>query len=488
MDLVLGQGTTLQQTRARLRMQEDPTAMLEVADAVAFVEHWRELGVEPGPTFALRMAAVQQRAERHLVARHGPPQRPRRWLGPVLGIAAAAAVFAALSWWDPLGRVQRERQGAVGNGLQLAGASQRGPDYEVESSPVPLVQDVSWQTDVASMRQRLDQEQAVHLREALDAGLAAAPDPLGRYLESRNALEFARLDHELRASASLRREALVRQGGIPAADVRVQQFADAIAGQLLDAIAADDADIATIALAARALIAAGPADGSRAAALHAASGWLAAALPTADLSNLAHGLAAMVEIAALDGDRQRLVAREGRRLVASIVQVDGENWGRRLPELLGRRVSAAAVGDAGRVVAALPGFGVDVEHCAVVRGLLLGALRTRRAAGEDSAALLGAMLYGFADSMASEERERLELQIRRWKPVRLAPDFATVQQMAWGIAPGRPGFTRMQGELRQVAVCPDPLELATRAALCLCLATGYAAFDAGIRPALAAGS
>jgi len=488
MDLVLGQGTAAQQTRARLAMQEDPAAMLEVADAVAFVEHWRELGVEPGPTFGVRMAAVQQRAERHLVARLGRPLRPRRWLGPVLGIAAAAVVFAALCWWDPLGRVQQERREGVGSGLRLASGNQRGTDFAVESTQVPLVQEVAWQTDVASMRHRLEQERAVHLREALDAELAAAPDPLGRWLASRNALEFARLDHELRASAALRREALRRQGGMPAADVRVQQFAEAIAGQLLDAISAGDADVATIALSARALIAAGPADGSRAAALHAASGWLAAALPAADPANLAHGLAAMVEIAALDGDRQRLVAREGRRLVASIVQVDGENWGRRLPELLGRRVPAAVVGDAGRVMAALPGFGVDVERCAVVRGLLLGALRARRAAGEDSAALLAAMLYGFADAMAPEERERLEVQIRRWKPVRLAPDFATVQQMGWGVAPGRPGFTRMQAELRQVAVCPDPLDLAARAALCLCLATGYAAFDAGIRPALASGS
>jgi hypothetical protein len=58
----------------------------------------------------------------------------------------------------------------------------------------------------------------------------------------------------------------------------------------------------------------------------------------------------------------------------------------------------------------------------------------------------------------------------------LAPDFATVQQIAWSRTPGSRGYTRLQREIRQLAVLAAPENVADRAAFCMCLATNYAAY------------
>ncbi|MCK5941629.1 MAG: hypothetical protein KAI24_06655, partial [Planctomycetes bacterium] len=96
--------------------------------------------------------------------------------------------------------------------------------------------------------------------------------------------------------------------------------------------------------------------------------------------------------------------------------------------------------------------------------------------------VLAAMVYGFGDLLdeGRNERDRLAWALQRWKPARLAPDFATVQQIAWSLAPGSRGHTRMQRELRQLAVLPAPESLRDRAAFCLCLATNYAGFVGGL--------
>jgi hypothetical protein len=482
LDLVLGEGTPAERAEALVRLDADPAAVLEVAEAVAFVEHWRGLAAAPGPTYGPRLLAIVQRAERSRGAPAARAPRAPWWRQGWWGLAAAAAVFAALCAWDPLAH---RRQGPPAN-LRLTIAA---PGPAPATMPeVPLASEVARRADLAQMRQRLGQEASPHLRDALEAGLVAAGDPLGRWLEPRNNLALASLDHELRASAELRRQALQRLGGTPAADVRAQELAEAIGRQLLAALVDGEAAMAAVAAGLRALIAAGPGSEARGAARHAASGWIAARLPQVGSVDLVHGLAAMVEMAALDGDRRALVRRQGQRLVAAILTVDDENWRRRLPELLGPRAPVGVLAEAGRVLHLLPGFGVDGESCDLARELLLGALRERRRAGADDAALFAGLLYGFGDRLHGDEREQVELRLRRWKASRLGPDYAIVQQMAWGIAPGSSGFTRMQAELRQVAASPDPLELAPRAALCLCLATSYAAFAGTALPRLAGGS
>jgi hypothetical protein len=170
------------------------------------------------------------------------------------------------------------------------------------------------------------------------------------------------------------------------------------------------------------------------------------------------------------------VEAHGQRLVDSVLRPDAQNWERSLPALLANRLPAATVGDASRLLQRLPGFGLDAGRCTLVRRLLLGQLRARRDAGQDGPEVLAALVYGCDDLLAATERASIEVQLRRWKPARLVPDFRTVQQLAWAVEPGRAGFTRLQGELRQLAVCADPVALSARAAFSLCLSTNFAAF------------
>ncbi len=110
---------------------------------------------------------------------------------------------------------------------------------------------------------------------------------------------------------------------------------------------------------------------------------------------------------------------------------------------------------------------------------MLGQLRSRRIAGRERPEVLAALLYGCRDLLDEAERDEIELQLLRWKPVRLAPDFATVRQQVWGFEPGRRGFTRLQTERRGLAVLATPPELGAAAGLCLSLCADFAAFPTG---------
>ena len=121
-------------------------------------------------------------------------------------------------------------------------------------------------------------------------------------------------------------------------------------------------------------------------------------------------------------------------------------------------------------------FGVDAPRCALVRNLVLGQLRDLRDQGQERPEVLAAMLYGLGDLLQEGERERVLHSLRRWKLTRLAPDFVTVQQLAWARRPGELGFTRLQGELRQLGVLAAPTSLLERAAFCLCLSTNFAGY------------
>ena len=120
----------------------------------------------------------------------------------------------------------------------------------------------------------------------------------------------------------------------------------------------------------------------------------------------------------------------------------------------------------------------------MVRQLILGQLRERRTLAQDRPEVLAAMLYGCDDLLdqSTSESDRVGWQLLRWKPTRLAPDFATVQQIAWSRSPGSRGYTRLQRELRQLAVLPMPEDLANRAAFLMCLATNYAGFAGVLLP------
>ena len=124
---------------------------------------------------------------------------------------------------------------------------------------------------------RLDRESTAHMHDAFQAGVQDAGNPLTDWVDPGNTLRLLRLEHELRANADLRAEALLRRGALAEVDDRVQELADGLAVAIMDllnqeahaggdALAADREQLANVASGVRALIAAGP-DAARTAAL-----------------------------------------------------------------------------------------------------------------------------------------------------------------------------------------------------------------------------
>ncbi|MBX3463500.1 MAG: hypothetical protein KF830_10030 [Planctomycetes bacterium] len=477
-DLLLGEGEPTAQDRLRQRLAEDPALALELAETVALFEACRQLRVEPGARFAGRMHDVVRRAERRL-----PAPRSSPWWVAAGWLAAAAAVVSALLWhFDPLGR--RAVRALPGPIVHRAPARPMPPPVAGEGVAAPVLPEVApavaWAEAIEAMRWRLGIENSHRLEQAMAAALEEPADPLQRWLAPHNALASLRASHERRTLPEVRRAALRHQGGLEDADARVQELAARLAADLRSLpLGARPGDVGAVALAVRAVLAAGADESDRAAALADGGDWLANQLPELAGARLASALAALVEVAAVTGRHGERVRAHGRRLVDEVLQPDPETWRRRRPELLGAAVPVATLADAARVAQLLPGLGVDPARCLLVRQLLLGRLRERRDAGDDGPELLAALLYGGADLLDAGERAEVERQLRRWTPLRLAPDFVTVHQLAWGFEPGRLGFTRLQRELRRLSVLPDPGAMASRAAFCLCLATQYAAWPGG---------
>jgi hypothetical protein len=492
LDVLLGQGEPAELAAFRARMARDPAAMLAMAETVDWVDTLRSVRCTPSPMFAARLHDVVQRAERRW---RTPPPAP--WAGLWLAAAAALLGWLGLCWLDPLGRLTAARQRgtvpvAAAGATQVADPATGAADGAVAGgSALPRLYgqaEVAWESAVERMRSRLDLEPSTHLRAALEVGLQPSEDPLGQWLDPRNALVWLRLEHELRSQASWREGQLQQRGSLAAIDTRVQQLADAVAADLPQAAtgAPTVAAVRDVAYALRALIAAGTASPGRHAALAAGSDWLVAHLPELSGGRLVTALAGLLEVAAVSDRHLATLGEHGARLVAEVLDADEQQWRGRLPELVGSHAEARVLGEAGRLLARLPGIGLPAARCHLVRQLLLGQLRSRRAQGADGPEALAALLFGYADLLASAERGPLELQLRRWKPARLAPDFATAHQLTAGVTPGRPGFRRMQGELRQLAVLPTPQSMGAQAMFCLCLAPDFAALagadDRVVRP------
>lgn len=480
-DLLLEQGTPAAQDEARARMAAEPMRALEMAETVALLEGFRQLEVEPTDRLSFLLGRVVHRAELLTPA----PVRTH-WAASITWLLVAAVVAFAVLWsWDPLARrvpTKADAGCARIDGGPGAVAGERSDPVAVGSEDeaprrVLDVAEAEWQVALEAMRNRLSLETSRRLEQAFEVALLPPADPMQRWLDPRNALASLRADHESRSRPEVRRALLRLQGGLVAVDERVQQLADGIARDVaLLAVVAGDEQIDTVALSVRALIAAGVNDAVRSEALTVASEWLAQRLPDCTGVRLARALSPLVEVAAVRGGYGELVAAHGRRLVDEVLRADVDTWGRRRPELLSGAVPVAVLGDTMRLLRLLPGVGVDPARCYIVRELLLGRLRECRDGGDDGPELLAAMLFGGADLLAMTERDDVERELRRWTPLRLAPDFVTVQQLAWGFEPARVGFTRLQRELRRLAVLPDPGQLSARAAFGLCLATGYAAW------------
>jgi len=487
-DLLLEQGSAEELAAMREQVALDPLCALELAETVQLVEACREVETAPSAAFAGKMQAVVAQAERFGRHHYGSAVRRRpagsRWRPVVWFAAAAAAGLWLLASLDACFDRAGERPAVPSMELAQVDAEARGSVAGAARADVPAVtvEDLGWQQTVDQIQRRLGVEESGHLRAAFERGLRAEPDELGKWLDPANALTMLQLGHELRDTAELRAASLRAQGVLPEVDRRVQALAVEIAADLTARpLGLDEASITAslddVAWGTRALVGAGSGAG-RAEAIERGAQWLTRVMQTARGARLVVALSGVVELAAVSGQHFEAVGEHGARLIDDVLAVDADNWGRRRPALLGGGVAPLVLGEAGRILSSLPAFGVDADRCTLVRRLCLGRLRELRAAGQDRPEVLAAMTYGFADLLdrAASERDRLTWALQRWKPARLAPDFATVQQMAWSLAPGTRGHTRMRRELRQLSILPAPPGLRDRAAFCLCLATHYAGF------------
>lgn len=489
LDLVLGQGSPAELDAMRARMDEDPLVALEVAEERQFVEALRELRTEPGAHFACKMADVVARAgKRQLVRTPAPVQvagvRPMH-LG--LGAAAAAALFAALVWFDPL----RLRSASDPASDSIMAAAEKPVSPELCAVVDPERESASGaDRAVAGVVRGGDERRRAaienfgpglgpQLRRAFDR-YAADETAIGMsaWLSSRNELAMLQIDFELRESAELRRRALRLRGNLPDVDDRVQELARLVGGQLaaMQRAAADGADAGdamALAYAVRALLASGAVRGDDE-SLQWAAGELAAQLPTLTGGPLASTLAALAEVAAVRGQFHREVEQHGRRLLAEVVTVDGETWTRRRPSLLSATTSPGQIADAGRFLAIGSAFGLAAADVRLVRLLMAAHLQERRDQRTETPDLLVALCYGFGDLLGTEERRDIERRLHTWRPVLFAPDYVALQQLAWSRSADVPGFARFQLELRRVAAMPTPEAMLDRAALLLCLATDFA--------------
>lgn len=479
LELALGRGDAASQAEARASIAGDPDAALAMADAVMLVQQLRELRTTPSRRYDRLLDGLMQRA----AERVAPVERP--WRRLALAAAAGALVFAGLRWWDPL-RCERV---ASGGGAHFVAEPPRTPLLEpLAAVPVvPELDDVLFADTVDCMRRHLEGMSTPYLRDALEQGLRAVPR-LDRWLEPRNLLALAQVAHARRAEPLVRQGELARHGGLVDADHRAQQVADQVAAMLQRALqAGQPLEVGAISDAVQALVAAGPGGQARAEALAAGADWLAGGLPQWSGARLAVALAGLVDAAAACDRHVAATAHHGSRLVDEVLQRDGQNWERSLPELVGSKVPSGVLGECAALLRRLPGFEVDAHRAGIVRQLVLGQLRSRRVLGRERPEVLAALLYGCRDLLDEGERDELELQVLRWKPVRLVPDFGTVRQQVWGFEPGRRGFTRLQAERRGLAVLATPNELAAAAGLCLGLCADFAAFPAEASSGLGVG-
>ncbi|MGK0155637.1 MAG: hypothetical protein ACI9SE_002602, partial [Neolewinella sp.] len=485
----------------------DPMKALELADTVALVEQFRHLRTEASPEFAGKLQDVALHSDRFSRSHFQP--KPPAWLMPIVGGLAAAATFLLLWGFDvaqlwrstPKSMIVADRDIATGLGGMTIGDSREinlgkmnlGNEAAVVGEEPMSPEQASWEQAVAEILARLDRETTGNLRDAFRDGMNQDGDALKQWLDPSNAMVMLRFEHELRASASIRIHALRSRGALAEVDNRVQELADGIADEMLqvvtgqvDAIASTSSaasaklpvnskELSDITWGVRALIASGSSV-YRAKALRNGGDWLARRLPQLAGERLAIALSGLMELATISGQHFEAVAVHGQRLVDDVLQPSDENWRRRLPELLAGHAAAGSLGEAGRMLARLPAFGVSPQRCKLVRQLMLGQLRDRRTTAQDRPEVLAAMLYGCGDLLDEDtsEADRLGWQLLRWKPTRLAPDFGTVQQIAWSRAPASRGYTRLQRELRQLAVLPMPQDLSNRAAFVMCLATNFA--------------
>jgi len=479
-DAVLRQGSPPELKAFSAQVTGDPLAALEYAEVRHLVEFLRDARTAPSPGFTLRLEGLCRRATRRQQLQR---KKPSLVVPGLLFAAAAALWIGLLAMLDPL--PLRARAPAANS---TAGpASDRALADSVVRIDVRTPQEPQEPATLAAARQAartllaearlLSERQRSAVGRFLDLPAAGH---FASWLAADNAAAAQRAAFERRASRQARRQALQQRQQLPEVDDRVQQLAEQLAAELDEGT---DRSVGDTALAVRALLAAGEFRCDDA-ALQAGVEQLTAALVDLDAGELATALAALGEFAVCSGVQWPSIEQHGARLLASVLEVQGDTWTRRRPQLLAPATPVAQIADAGRFLRIAPALGLPAERALLVRMLLGAHLQEQRRHGGQPE-LLAALAYGFLDVLTATEREEVEQRLCHLQPATLAPDFVPLQQLAWSRAPDEPGFARFQLDLRRVGAMATPVALGDRAAFCLCLATSFMVPNA---PASAASS
>ncbi len=483
-DWLLGEGEAAERVAFERRTEQDPLLALEVLETVLFVDRRRGRRLDLGAGRARPGLRLEQAARP--ARRRAGRQRPAlRWCDYAVAAAAAALVLGLLWWLGPTG--ERQRAGAEPAITARVGYPDVYRPAPRDYGPLPdeVQAEAATQPAGDGFAPPFSPNNEPRLYAALERFAdRQPPDPLRGWLQPSNALALLRVEAELRGSAEIRRAALLRNGGNPDVDDRVQQLAAEVAEPLRAALrrAQDEpatADVRALALGLRALLAAGctSANGEHAGLVVETRDALVTAVTrsrTADGittfvlrdGELASALAALAEPGLFGGSALvAIVQAHGERLVQETLTARGR------PGLLAWSTPLGSLADAGRVLAMLPAFGVDAEGAFRVRRLVAAHLQERRQVS-DHPEVLAATLYGVVDLI---DRDEWEGELRRWRPTALLPDFEALHHLAWSREPGSAGWTRFQRELRRVAATPTPAGLTDRAALLMSLATDFAA-------------
>lgn len=305
-------------------------------------------------------------------------------------------------------------------------------------------------------------------------------------LAADNDLALVRMEFLRRFSKEARRRWIRAAGGRESLEGRIQELAARVADTARARIHAGTAGVADVALALRALLAAGSTEriGRHRAAVRACVRFLEERIEELHGGELAGATAALMDLAVVTAGRAAdLVAKHAARLAQETlapVRIRSRHGSGELEEVVGRPpllhygVSSAALADAGRVLKLAPAFGVHPLTSHRARLLVAAHLRERlERSRSERPDIVAAALYGFEDLM---DRRSLDRRLLLWKPGKLAVRHClALHHLAWSRYPLRRGWTEFQLELQSVAAHTTPRTLRDAAALTLALSMSFAA-------------
>jgi hypothetical protein len=455
-DYVLGEGTATERARIRREIAADVDLAVECAELQTMFDRLSELRVEPTGEVEL---AVRYAVERRLRLRRATSSSGRLiQLAQIVSIAAAS-LFAFVI----IDRLARSRVDVdpFESGVVTAaiGDGRLPPQVDVElmrlldASHIP-VRDPRFVACV-------ERFQSIELPETFSGWLSAA-DEISSWREHST----------LRFRPEMRREALHATGS-PILDHRLTRLAATVASRIDADLENGTASTSELAIGLRAMLAVGSSRqiGLHQDTVHAVAVELLERLPRLTEGAVASSIAALSELAVVEGGRLAEVVGLYTEALARTTLTERPD-GR--PGLLHWRTPVAELADAGRLLRIAPAFGVHAGLAFRARMMIAAHLdeRLRVQSEVEHPALVAAQLYGFGDLI---DRESAERALRLWRPELIAPNYVALHHIAWSKMPARPGWAEFQSDLRALSSWSTPREARDAAALLLCLTMNFAA-------------